>query len=609
MLTIADLKQCIGSGDLMNWLAKGFMLFVIKICIFNSLRKIQFTSTHISWYMKLKSIYIILISYFLIGLMTSYAQSIEPYYDGTNRVWGYKQGGSKIVIKPIYRNVKGFNGFVYCVQGKDNKWTLLNDKLEKVTDQYFDYAEPLGNTDLVIVAKKENRGVSGRGNRKRIKEIVLIWGLINSKGKLITEMKYQMNQDGWCKPRNQYMAPQMVNQDLKPFDYCGNWNGKELIRVQNASTQKWGFINLKGKEVIPCEYDVADDFNVPVSPTVAQIMEAIRVQKGGKWYILNRKGKVINESNYEELLSVDRNACFIIKKNGVYGLINAYGETKLPLKYEELVFTEGYYSFKLKGKYGLISKNGKVELEAKYEKPIVYLPDGFSRIRLNSRTGLVNSHFKEVVPCKYDNIVDFDVKKGLFKVNLGSHYGLIDAKGNIIWKMQYGASMNKIASSNLVVVYKNQMYGIIDMEEKVILPFEYDEIDLFSNGMAEVKKGSKYGFVNEQGKLAIPVNYDFANWFYSELAAVKKNGKWGFIDLTGKIVIPLEYDKAGNFYDDAPVAWIYRNGKYAVIKRDGNLVTDFIYESIDRYNPSTGKMRVKRDGSYFKLDQTGKESR
>lgn len=56
------------------------------------------------------------------------------------------------------------------------------------------------------------------------------------------------------------------------------------------SDGKWGVINKKGKEIIPCEYDLIYPFRDVIT----------FVQKNGKWGVVNEKGKLIIPCIYDK---------------------------------------------------------------------------------------------------------------------------------------------------------------------------------------------------------------------------------------------------------------------------------------------------------------------
>ena len=58
---------------------------------------------------------------------------------------------------------------------------------------------------------------------------------------------------------------------------------------------------------------------------------------------------------------------------------------------------------------------------------------------------------------------------------------------------------------------------------------------------------SKYGFIDKSGKVVIEPQFDDADLFSEGLVLVEKDGKWGFIDKSGKVVIEPQFDDAEPF--------------------------------------------------------------
>jgi hypothetical protein len=91
-------------------------------------------------------------------------------------------------------------------------------------------------------------------------------------------------------------------------------------------------------------------------------------------------------------------------------------------------------------------------------------------------------------------------------------------------------------------------WGFCDANKKLIIQVRYEEVLLFTDGLARVKLNGKYGFINKSGTEVIPPKYDNASIFFrDELPLVKLNGKYGFIDMSGTEVIPCKYDDAVRF--------------------------------------------------------------
>lgn len=115
--------------------------------------------------------------------------------------------------------------------------------------------------------------------------------------------------------------------------------------------------------------------------------------------------------------------------------------------------------------------------------------------------------------------------------------------------------------------YDSDKVGCIDSSGTTIVPFKYDFIQGFYNGLAAVNIGGEYV---QQG--------------YPKI----KGGKWGIIDKTGKEITSLKYDyieDVGWFGDLIPVGI---DGKKGLINREGRKITPIKYDNISRFDNESG---------------------
>lgn len=140
-------------------------------------------------------------------------------------------------------------------------------------------------------------------------------------------------------------------------------------------------------------------------------------------------------------------------------------------------------------------------------------------------------------------------------------------------------------------------------KNNVKLEGDYDKVDVFSHGLAAVRKNGKWGFINEVGKLVIPVIYDRVDYFrFSGLSSVSKNGKSGFINKVGEEIIPIIYEGAYQEMKDQNVL-VEKNGKWAIFDNSGKQQTEFIFNSFKdfkrAYFTDFSKDIFNRDESTF----------
>jgi hypothetical protein len=141
--------------------------------------------------------------------------------------------------------------------------------------------------------------------------------------------------------------------------------------------------------------------------------------------------------------------------------------------------------------------------------------------------------------------------------------------------------------------------GVIDNKGELIIPYEFNDIQKFSEGMAAISKDGGGGYIDITGKIIIPSTFKHVCSFSQGIARVIKdiNGehKEGFINKLGEIVIPFEYDRVSEFLDGFAI--VQKNEKYGMIEKSGKLVIPLNYKSIYTFN--YGLAQVEAENGYF----------
>lgn len=140
----------------------------------------------------------------------------------------------------------------------------------------------------------------------------------------------------------------------------------------------------------------------------------------------------------------------------------------------------------------------------------------------------------------------------------------------------------------LLPAFDGKHVGFIDDTGQVVIPFQYDDAEPFSEGLAAVLYKDKFGYVDRQGHWAIPPAFVGASRFSEGLAAVEKfvpdtGMRRGYINKKGEVVIPFQFLEAEPFSQGLAVVSVrvreQKGIRYGYIDKSGNyvVVPRFVY--------------------------------
>jgi hypothetical protein len=103
----------------------------------------------------------------------------------------------------------------------------------------------------------------------------------------------------------------------------------------------------------------------------------------------------------------------------------------------------------------------------------------------------------------------------------------------------------------------------------VVAP-KLEGLDDLGLGYYRAKRKGKYGILDENGAQIIPFDYDQIGHFDEGLVRVQRNGKWGLFHQSGRLQIEPKFDQLGEFKKG--VAEAVLNGRKLVIDIEGEPV-------------------------------------
>ena len=356
---------------------------------------------------------------------------------------------------------------------------------------------------------------------------------------------------------------------------CVDENGnlrynQNVLKIQKEG--KYGLINLEGKEILACEYDEITE--------LPEVENTILISKDGNYGIVNEEGKIIIEPQYAEITNFgeEANAGFIVKNSeGKYGLVDITNNKVLETKYDKISKTHkgDYYVVTESGIQKVVKKDGTESLSTKNEViSILKNTEGVIYKTSDNKYGVMNLSSENIIEANYDELEE--AKTGMFIAKKDNKYGIIDEKNE-----------TKLDFNNQSIIYNEKGDFYITEDENYnnkILNNNYEtklegiltDIDN-EKGYIELKQGEEYKYYNfkfeEQKEEDIFTN--------NTLFVDKKDGKYGLIDKKGKTVVEYIYDDMIRQNQFGYVA-VKKDGKWGAIDRSGNVVQDPVYE-LDEY--------------------------
>ena len=315
-------------------------------------------------------------------------------------------------------------------------------------------------------------------------------------------------------------------------------DGRALVaKGKEFKDYKYGYIDINGNEVIPCQYDTATPF------------------KDGYAIVTVGSRKLFIDTAGQEVDSLTATPKQI--------------DPGVPQRFFHEIHTDEYYPNgieKTRYEVGFIDKDGKV-----------LVPLGKYSFAMPFSEGLAAVGFE---------------KHGETDEVWGT-LGFIDGKGDMVikpqfdWYFAYGDDFYYeyrlgLFHEGLAPVFKDYKMGYIDKKGKIVIPFQYKYGYPFSEGLAAVMFPSKkWGFIDHEGNEVFQQRYDRVGDFKYGIAPVELDFKLGFINKEGEIIIPCIFDPGleldwdyywdrDEIYCEPGILLVRLNGKYGYVDLQGN---------------------------------------
>ena len=364
------------------------------------------------------------------------------------------------------------------------------------------------------------------------------------------------------------------------------WFEVSCLRVQKNG--KFGLIDLEGKELLKCEYDSID--------SLKSIKDVFVVQKNGKFGLVNSRGQTIIDEKYNKIETLKdgyEDAYLALDENGLYGVVSTVGTNTLECRYEEIkyILSQDVYAVKENGNWELVNTKGEV-LQTSNGKDYIFSKGENVIVRKDGKCGIESLKGDILVPYEYDDLsYAFSI---YYIAKKDEKFGIININNEVVKDFEY-SNMYCVEEGSFIVADKTETETVVlDNTLSQKIDGIISEINL-DKGFIKAYIEAKYKYYNFKFEEKETFEILTKNTLY-----LSKNGeKYGYKDKSGKIVVDYIYDDATeqNPYGFAAVK---KDGLWGSLTKNG---TEALTTSVDLddsiYVDFVGKWHLSDDGLYY----------
>jgi hypothetical protein len=186
---------------------------------------------------------------------------------------------------------------------------------------------------------------------------------------------------------------------------------------------------------------------------------AIATTAEGQINYLDSKGQKIFDTDFEYFNGVSHQGCFnngfaIVKKDGVFGIIDTSGAFKVKPQYEQLIYLGGLYGYKNGENWSIFSMISDTVNSGVYES-LDALGVGMVLFKQEGKYGVMNNQFKVLFSPNQRSIKRFNDYYVVLPCGDDLSY-IYDANGKVIGKVGY-EKIQPIDEEHLLLSLKNKI--------------------------------------------------------------------------------------------------------------------------------------------------------
>lgn len=339
-----------------------------------------------------------------------------------------------------------------------------------------------------------------------------------------------------------------------------------FVCYQGDNTQ----ILNEAKEEILAQYNNVQPIRLKnIASDLMYEKSVMKYEKDGKYGLIGLEGKEITKAIYDEIDSLPyKEGELLVKQNEKYGVINIKGNKLIEIQYDTIAVDEYYtdenryqyagYIVSIKTqegyRYGYLNREGKEILKAEYNElsRVTEIQDNENSYLIGAKKGQygITKNGESIIANEYQSI-RYDASNQVFVMEKSKKYGIANLEGKMIVPVQY----NQIDITGIYLYAQNEqgttVYNSNGTQANIdanvsILNTSNEKYKIRINN----ENGTKYGVISKEGKQLIEEKYNYIEYLYDNYFIISYgNGKLGILDDKENIKIEPNNDSLQKIQD------------------------------------------------------------
>ena len=277
------------------------------------------------------------------------------------------------------------------------------------------------------------------------------------------------------------------------------------IYLEADSARFWAFMNDKGEVAVP----MCDEVRF-FHDGMAMIADVVDKESEYRLFgFINKKGKMIVPKNYLDATDYSEGLAWVMNREK-RGYVDTLG--RMVITWPDTSgfgspFSEGLAAMSDSGaRFGFINRRGEVVIDFLYDE-VTRFVDGYARVNILGKWGFINPRGELVINADYDFAYDFVEGFCMVgttdKVSQGEVWGIINRGGGKVVDFKYRGARD--FNKGLGAVLEDGKWKIIDYFGNTVIEKRFLNVESFRDGRAYADDGEKFGFIDPTGEFSVVI--------------------------------------------------------------------------------------------------------